>query len=390
MEFTDDVHWIRSHLTFLSDAEREEANVAIEDFPGAGGMHALTKSVKVEVGDKVFKYVYKQVHHSPEALERSRSLGTSREAIFYNEFAPTATFSVPKVLCSYGNMKTGEKKVVLEDVGVTGIQSGYFFGPGSPLNWGKDLPAILARVPHEVSAKEVSLDAFREMAKMHKQYWNDSSLQELDWIRAGSWYKGEQEETWMASQNYGKGCWEKTKAKVASGECKVEWNSQLVTLVDSSISKISWADYQNQRKNKPFTLVHGDFHPANIMWVWSDDSRGRSTFVDWEVVGVGDGAQDLAQYTISHMHPSLRREIAKELVEAYYADLTSGENAVKDFSLDQCWADFVAGGIERWVWLLSILTDFCPDNMVQYFHDQVLAFMQDYGVTAESIGMPRV
>eukprot|EP01031_Cornospumella_fuschlensis_P047072 gene47072-57646_t len=160
MEFTDDIQWIRSHLTFLADKEREEAVVTIDDFPGAGGLHALTKSVKVAVGDKVFKYVYKQVHHSPEALERSRSLGTAREAIFYNEFAPTATFSVPKVLCSFGDMKTGEKKVVLEDLGVSGIQSGYFFGPGSPLNWGKDLPALLAKVPREVSAKEVALDAF--------------------------------------------------------------------------------------------------------------------------------------------------------------------------------------------------------------------------------------
>lgn len=44
-------------------------------------------------------------------------------------------------------METGEKIIIMEDLSLKGIQSGYFFGPGSPLNWGKDLTVLLSHVP---------------------------------------------------------------------------------------------------------------------------------------------------------------------------------------------------------------------------------------------------
>lgn len=48
------------------------------------------------------------------------------------------------------------------------------------------------------------------------------------------------------------------------------------------------------------------------------------TSLDWEMVGLGSGPQEVAQYVISHMEPSTRRECEKELLDAYYDQLIEG------------------------------------------------------------------
>ena len=40
--------------------------------------------------------------------------------------------------------------------------------------------------------------------------------------------------------------------------------------------------------------------------------------LDWEMVGVGSGPQDIGQYMISHTAPEERRANEKMLVEHYY------------------------------------------------------------------------
>lgn len=132
------------------------------------------------------------------------------------------------------------------------------------------------------------------------------------------------------------------------------------------------------------------------MWVWGDDlaarSDGKSVLLDWEMVGVGSGPQDLAQYLISHMDPVLRRDHEHDLVTAYYQELvatTTGEAIAAEYSFADCWKDYQSG-LERWVWLLAVLSTMCPDNMIQYFQNQVAAFIHDHNIGPDTIGMPRV
>jgi len=63
---------------------------------------------------------------------------------------------------------------------------------------------------------------------------------------------------------------------------------------------------------------------------------------------------------------------------------------VGSYTWEECWDEYIAGGCERWVWLLALISGMCPDALTQYFHDQLAAFMTDHKVSAESIGMPRV
>jgi hypothetical protein len=44
----------------------------------------------------------------------------------------------PKVYYSYADDETGAKILIMEDLNEL-VQAGYYFGPGNPGNWGKDL-----------------------------------------------------------------------------------------------------------------------------------------------------------------------------------------------------------------------------------------------------------
>ncbi len=214
-------------------------------------------------------------------------------------------------------------------------------------------------------------------------------------------------EEWQGVQDTAAKKWADTKEKIAAGTSTINWDPAVVASVDASFAKISWDTYQQEMASgdRPWTLVHGDLHPANMMLRWGKNGAAPSLVIlDWEVVGLGCGPQDLAQYLISHATPELRREIEEQLVREYYAVLTGVDVAHwagaaeadrhfvdgSVYTWEMCWRDYVQGGSERWVWLFAYLTGLCPDNMNQYFHDQVGAFMRDHGVSAENIGMPRV
>ena len=205
------------------------------------------------------------------------------------------------------------------------------------------------------------------------------------------------------------------------------------------------AAYQAELATRPLTLVHGDFHPANIMivpptsdrpasvgrvygaaWVVlhaflerapqlsrplerapqsvpqsplnvyllypSPCARTQVVLLDFEQVGVGSGPQDLGQYLISHASPETRRGIeARGAVEAYYEALCGlNVGVAATMTLEQCKAEYVAGGAGRWLWFLPVLNAMCPPPMTQYFHDQLLAFLKDHNITPETVPMPRV
>ena len=141
-------------------------------------------------------------------------------------------------------------------------------------------------------------------------------------------------------------------------------------IVDKAVAGISW-DAQLQRlnvKDSQWTLCHGDFWPGNVMWMTNEDegcvtrekrSSSPIRFIDWEMVGVGSGPQDLGQYVISNMDPGERRQCERHLVEAYYKELMEysrqhdeGTTALSSYTWDECWYEYRVGGFERWIWFL--------------------------------------
>lgn len=390
-----DKEWLRENC------DLDVASAALVPLNDAGGLNAeMQKLVVVLVSGEEKTYVLKRNNGSARAVE----LGTSREAFFYKYFASTVTEIVPRVIYAYGDMTTGKKAILMENLSNC-IQSGYFFGKHSPHNWSKDLHTIIGyedNSPARITAMEtVTESAFLAAAKLHAVYWNDKSLLNHSWVRGGPWLRGEGRELWDAAQAQSRGPWSVTKTKIESGESGVRWNPLVVSLLDASYSNISWEVYQQSIQNEEyvFTLAHSDFHPANMMWRRSSNisaqepEQGETILLDWEVIGVGSGPQECAQYVISHMRPVERHHCEHRLLRSYYQTLlacSAGKIDSTKYPFERCLADYVAGGIGRWVWMLGLLSRLCPDNWVQYFHDQFLAFAEDHAVTVENVPMPRV
>jgi len=66
----------------------------------------------------------------------------------------------------------------------------------------------------------------------------------------------------------------------------------------------------------------------------------------------------------------------------------------KDFPLERCWDRYCAGGIEKWLQFMILLSvmnlnapNHLPDFGIQWFHDQVLAFLEDHGERASSCAL---
>jgi len=101
--------------------------------------------------DTMMTLVAKQV--VPQSgLTSSRQLGLAREAIFYNKLASkiqlsssTSTSCIPKIYYSYGDMESGSKVVIMEDLSSNYIDSGILFGKGNPNNWKRDLESIVKK-----------------------------------------------------------------------------------------------------------------------------------------------------------------------------------------------------------------------------------------------------
>lgn len=390
----------------------------------AGGLSNTIQRVDVTVekqgatrGDS---YIFKS---TPAASSRSQELGLAREALFYNHFSNHPAFMdcLPRVYLAIGDMQTGSKHILMQDLSSKTasstqqphIQSGYFFGNASPHNWQKDLEKITGFTseggsldaeligPRQLITHDICLQAFKTAARIHSAFWNSSEQFTSAWLRGANWLQGQGKKEWMAHQTTTMNCWKATRAQISTttGSGKdakgVYWDPYLVECLDASMAKISWDDFQAEylEGHGAFTLIHGDFHPANMMWRGKKEGGGELLILDWEVVGLGSGPQDCAQFVISHMYPEERRRWEKELVTTYYSDLTNNDGGrvnPNDYTLDHCWRDYVAGGVGRWAWLLPLLSEMCTAPWTQFFHDQVLSFIRDHSVTPSNIPMPRV
>lgn len=58
--------------------------------------------------------------------------------------------------------------------------------------------------------------------------------------------------------------WETIKARIKDGTNKVEWHNDILKAMETSVANISWDSFkQRLGLDTVWTLVHGDYHPAN-------------------------------------------------------------------------------------------------------------------------------
>ncbi|MGW0181397.1 phosphotransferase family protein [Nocardia sp. NPDC003345] len=88
-----------------------------------------------------------------------------------------------------------------------------------------------------------------------------------------------------------------------------------------------------------YALMHGDYRLDNMLF---DDSRFY--VVDWQTLGVGLPARDLAYFTGTCLEPEMRAATETELVAAYHAALL--RYGVREYDLDTCLLDYRLGMLQ--------------------------------------------
>ena len=285
-------------------------------------------------------------------IPASAALGDAREAIFYNELAGSVDVGLPRAFYAHGDMTTGRKAVLMECL-QDAVPAGVAFGDSNPNNWGikHELEKMAAGIP---SAEAMSAKAFELYAALHAQFWLNTPLLDKPWLRGAAWIRGEGAEAWLYTQKMASDAWGVHMEARAAGMSPITWDDHLVACLNQSFGSISWDAYQAELQLRPYTVVQGDCHPGNAMWVGKGTEAARIFLIDFEMVGLGSAAQELGQWMISHMDPAVRRGCERALVEGYHTQLIanlncSGSAVVADnFDLEACWVEYMAGGAGRW------------------------------------------
>jgi hypothetical protein len=243
---------------------------------------------------------------------------------------------------------------------------------------------------------------FEAAAELQAPRWNDPSLLENDasWLKGRDYYCGEGRADWESAVELAKSSWARVRAQVplsdadasssvssVTDSCGVRWSPFLVRLLDATMQRASWSAFQQRiaDKHAPFTLTHGDFHCGNMMYRHRStgvEDKKRNAFdlwlLDWSEVGVFEPTADLGQLMISDVAPALRKSCEEQVVHAYWSRLVQCGVDANEYPFVQCWREYGRSGAERWCWLLPVLASYHYAPMTQYFHDQMLAFVQDH------------
>jgi thiamine kinase-like enzyme len=306
--------------------------------------------------------------------------GSLREALFYQFMDSDDTLGVmPTIYYSQAVTETGEYVIVMEDLSGTTVPGGHLFGNQC---WGKvELPSDVEQNP--VKILEV---LFKHAAQMHAKYWRDKKLLKHSWLRNVDYLNGSDKDKWEFSMYQIQEKWENLMSIVKNNQTTVKWSDKLINEMNFALRRTNWKAYQktfNIKKPKTaFTLCHGDFHAGNVLWS-NDQQHCKTPFylVDWAEVGVQCPFTDLAQFVIGNVSIDVRRKHEEELFNIYHKQLIESGVDAETFPLEVCWYRYKSGGIERWLQMLTILAsiDGLQDSAIQWFHDQVSAFIEDHG-----------
>lgn len=90
-----------------------------------------------------------------------------------------------------------------------------------------------------------------------------------------------------------------------------------------------------------FALLHGDYRLDNMLF---DPDHTRISIVDWQTLGVGLPARDLAYFTATSLDSRLRASIERDLVNEYHRALVG--YGVTDYDAETCWRDYRLGVLQ--------------------------------------------
>ncbi|KAL9642556.1 hypothetical protein ABK040_011122 [Willaertia magna] len=304
-----------------------------------------------------------------------------REALFYSsEFAKCESTKniIPVIYYASGNEEKGEFVILMEDLKKEGFV-GVNYVCGNQI-WG--MPTFDFELPDKVKTLE---SLYKQLAKFHAKNFNNHSLLSEEWLKGVNLLKGNDKERYETGLKRGFDSWERTKLKIKEQKTEVKYSTKLIEIIDKSFEISTWENLQNHLQNetlkKGFTLIHGDFHGSNM---FVDCNTLKVILYDWSEVGVWEPTGDLSQMLISDIPPQVFKENSRKLMEIYHETLlkeSNGRLTEENYPFSYCWETFCKGGVEKWIWMFSVISDLpnFPEKGTQYFHDQLLEFIESHG-----------
>lgn len=247
-------------------------------------------------------------------------------------------------------------------------------------------------------------------ADLHAAFWQSPLLlkPENAWLKASQWFQGRDRGRWEIGHMVMQRAWANVKRARAEGSVRTEWSPRLFRLVDDAVSATRWSTYQAgfdmMDQMTPWTLTHGDWHGNNILWPHASSSAlasgrespadARALFVDWAEVGIGCPFSEIAYFMITNTGPSaeFRRRVEHKMLRKYHARLIQQGVPASNCPWDVAWSRYKAGGINRWAQTLVLISDYAlraplPPALLQWFHDMLLAFVEDHAVSSREYVM---
>lgn len=439
---------LKSHGIITSEVIISSAVTPLCDHSGLSGeMSILTITLDHDNGGKeeassTIKFILKRTRPTDEGKATSQRLGLHREATFYKTIAPwleerldkipsssntTKRSFIPKTYFAESDSTTGQKAIVLKYY-ENATEAGESY-PHSIHNLGREL-TVIESDDNCNSARAVTLEATRMAAFLHGAFYKDTSLL-LDnptissHLRMADWIQGKGRESFLLSQQEVCDRWKCAKEKwscesISSSkqEGEVVMEKKFVDIMDVSCAKAlhfdsfvaKWSDTPDgsvESSKIGWSLVHGDYHPGNILCL-NNASDGKKELsmqhpnlilLDWEVVGVGSGPQDIGQYLISHLETEEAHGMLDEITCTYRQTLVETIDATANATLRtseevpssvDLKREIIHGGLERWIWLFGYMCGMeIPAIYMQFFHDQVYGWIVANNILAEHVGMPR-
>ena len=239
----------------------------------------------------------------PESRAAGASGGYANEVGFYRELAETVTIQVPD--CHYAAIgdDLGRFVLVLEDL--------------APAEQGDQLAGC---------SVQQARAAVETLAGLHGPRWCDPTLFDVTWLQRvtpeTAFFLGE------IMRSSTDGFVERYEDRMAADDVEMLRAFAAVTH--------EWVAARSER----FGLVHGDYRLDNLLFATAAGGAPASV-VDWQTVGIGLPARDLAYFLGNGLVPEDRRAHERDLVEVYHSALTA--QGVADHSLAECWEDYRLG-----------------------------------------------
>lgn len=199
------------------------------------------------------------------------------EASFYRDLAADLPVRAPRCYYQDHVPATDDYVVLLEDV--------------APAEQGDQLAGCTC------AQIEGAID---ELAHLHGARWGDPALRELDWLHRST-PEGVDQLVALIT-----GC---------AGDFHTRFDTRLapaaVALVDRLVDRLG--PYLHRRP-EPWTVTHGDFRADNLLF---GGDGVRVVVVDWQTVGLGPPAGDLAYLLGTSLSVERRRATERDLVGRY-------------------------------------------------------------------------